>query len=99
MDIGIFRCRRSTIFCEAWDESMNTRGNEPNKIVEAIGGWQRIHKLAKQEVKSLTVIIIIVFLWGVHKGGSIVGVCWPVRTVLPPTPTEDRPIQVGSIYS
>ena len=54
---------------------MNTRGNEPNKIVEAIGGRQRIHKLAKQEVKSLTVIIIIVFLWGVHKGGSIVGVC------------------------
>ena len=52
---------------------MNTRGNEPNKIVEAIGGRQRIHKLAKQEVKSL--IIIIVFLWGVHKGGSIVGVC------------------------
>ena len=63
------------LFCEAWDESMNTRGNEPNKIVEAIGGRQRIHKLAKQEVKSLIVIIIIVFLWGVHKGGSIVGVC------------------------
>ena len=78
---------------------MNMQGNEPNKVVEAIGGRQQIHKLAKQEVKSLIVIIIIVFLWGVHKGGSIVGVCWPVRTVLPPTPTEGRPIQVGSTYS
>ena len=54
---------------------MNMQGNEPNKVVEAIGGRQQIHKLAKQEVKSLIVIIIIVFLWGVHKGGSIVGVC------------------------
>ena len=50
---------------------MNTRGNEPNKIVEAIGGWQQIHQLAKQEVKSLIVIIITVFLWGVRKVGSV----------------------------
>ena len=53
---------------------MNTWRNEPNKIVEAIGGWQRIHKLAKQEVKSLIVIFLIVFLWGVRKGGSVAGV-------------------------
>ena len=26
------------LFCEAWDESMNTLGNEPNKMAEAIGG-------------------------------------------------------------
>ena len=98
MDIGIFRCRRSTILWSlGWVYEHTGEWAKQNR--EAIGGRQRIHKLAKQEVKSLTVIIIIVFLWGVHKGGSIVGVCWPVHTVLPPTPTEDRPIQVGSIYS
>ena len=48
---------------------MNTQGNEPNKLVEAIGGQQRIHQLAKQEVKSLIVIIITVFLWGSVKVG------------------------------
>ena len=48
---------------------MNTQGNEPNKIVEAIGGQQQILQLAKQEVKSLIVIIITVFLWGPLKVG------------------------------
>ena len=48
---------------------MNTQGNELNKIVEAIGGRWRIHQLAKQEVKSLIVIIISVFLWGSVKVG------------------------------
>ena len=32
---------------EVWDESLNTRRNEPNKMAEAIGGQQRIHKLAQ----------------------------------------------------
>ena len=50
---------------------MNTRGNEPNKIVGAFGGRQQIHQLAKQEVKSLIVIIITVFLWRVGKVGSV----------------------------
>ena len=97
MDIGIFRCRRSTIL---W--SLGWVYEHPGEWAKQNSGGNRRpaanHKLAKQEVKSL-IVIIIVFLWGVHKGGSIVGVCWPVRTVLPPTPTEDRPIQVGSIYS
>ena len=35
---------------EVWDESLNTRRNEPNKMAEAIGGRQRIHKLAKLSV-------------------------------------------------
>ena len=32
---------------EVWDESLNTRRNEPNKMAEAIGGQQRIHKSAQ----------------------------------------------------
>ena len=35
---------------EVWDESLNTRRNEPNKMAGAIGGRQRIHKLAKLSV-------------------------------------------------
>ena len=34
----------SVFFEEVWDESLNTRRNEPNKMKDAIGGLQRIHK-------------------------------------------------------
>ena len=92
---------------EVWKKSPNTRRNEPNKMAEAIGSQQRIHKLAKLsvffvvrkssfhryseggnnnkktkqnkwQVESLIVIVIfiIVFLWGVHSGGSIWGRPW-----------------------
>ena len=35
---------------EVWDESLNMRSIEPNKMAEATGGWQRIRKLAKLSV-------------------------------------------------
>jgi len=35
---------------EVWNESLNMRSIEPNKMAEAIGGWQRIRKLAKLSV-------------------------------------------------
>ena len=34
----------SVFFEEVWDESLNTRRNEPNKMKDATGGRQRIHK-------------------------------------------------------
>ena len=34
----------SVFFEEVWDESLNTRRNETNKMKDAIGGRQRIHK-------------------------------------------------------
>ena len=35
---------------EVWKKSLNTRRNEPNKMVEAIGSQQQIHKFAKLPV-------------------------------------------------
>ena len=52
IDVGVFLCRRST-GCEAWKESMNARGNEPNKMAEAIEGRKRIHKLSKLSVSFI----------------------------------------------
>ena len=40
----------SVFFEEVLDESLNTKRNEPNKMAQAIGGRQRIHKLAKLSV-------------------------------------------------
>ena len=45
--------RKREILCrifEVWDESLNMRNIEPNKMAEATGGWQRIRKLAKLSV-------------------------------------------------
>ena len=38
---------------EVWKKSLNMRRNEPNKMAEAIGSQQRIHKLAKVSVFSV----------------------------------------------
>ena len=49
----VARERKREILChifEVWDESLNMRSIEPNKIAKAIGGRQQIRKLAKLSV-------------------------------------------------
>ena len=42
---------RKVRYCvKVWDEWLNTRSIKPNKMAQAIGGRQRIHKLAKLSV-------------------------------------------------
>ena len=43
---------------------MNTWGNKLNKIAETTGGWQQVHKLAKQEIKSLLSFLLLSFYGG-----------------------------------